>query len=197
MASGHYVGYTCNVERSQSSQDKIDPDKSVQNPEGLFLDMVSKYQDAIFRFLYFRVGNRAIAVDITQDTFTKTWNYLASGKTIEYNEAFLYRAAKNALIDYYKKEKTGSLDTMMESGYDPASNRDTDEVMRNDDIESIRDIIETLDEESKQIIFLRFTEEKPIEEIANLYGKSINAMTVQIHRIIKKLRARHTEKHGN
>lgn len=155
--------------------------------------MVDQYQDAIFRFLYFRVSNRAVAVDITQDTFTKTWTYLAGGKTIEYPEAFLYRAAKNALIDYYKKEKSGSLDTMMESGFDPASHKDTDEVLRNDDIERVRALVETLDEESKQIIFLRYTEEKPIEEIATLYGKSVNAMTVYIHRIIKKLRTKHHE----
>lgn len=188
--------YNCKVERSHSSQEKIDPEHSGNDPESLFLDMVSKYQDAIFRFLYFRVSNRAIAVDITQDTFTKTWNYLASGKTIEYTEAFLYRAAKNALIDYYKKEKSGSLDSMIESGYDPASTKDVDQVLRNDDIESIRNLLETLDEESKQIIFLRFTEEKPIEEIAELFGKSVNATTVQIHRIIKKLRKMHNEEHG-
>ncbi len=182
------------MQHAQSSQGKIDPEKS--RPDQQFLDMVDKYQDAIFRFLFFRVGNRAVAVDIAQDTFTKTWSYLASGKTIEYPEAFLYRAAKNALVDYYKKEKPGSLDTMLDAGYDPASTKDVDEVLRNDDIESVRVLLETLDEESKQIIFLRFTEEKPIEEIADLYNKSVNAMTVQIHRIIKKLRVSYAEEHG-
>lgn len=186
-------GYTCNVERPDSSQEKIDPIQQRQEKETIFLEMVNDYQDAIFRFLYFRVSNRAVAVDITQDTFTKTWTYLVSGKTIEYPEAFLYRAAKNALVDYYKKQKTGSLDTMVESGFDPSSTKDTDDVLRNDDIESIRTLLETLDEESKQIIFLRYTEEKPIEEIAALYGKSVNAMTVAIHRIIKKLRTTYNE----
>ena len=149
------------------------------------------YQDAIFRFVYFRIRDRALALDITQDTFTKTWMYLAGGKDIEYEEAFLYRAAKNALIDHYKKSKASSLDTMMDSGYDPGTNRDVDEVFRQDDIEMVRTLLETLDEESKQIIFLRYTEEKPIEEIATLYGKSPNAMTVHIHRIVKKLRSLH------
>jgi RNA polymerase sigma-70 factor (ECF subfamily) len=179
------------VERPDSSQEKIDPTQS--NPDAVFLDMIDRYQDAIFRFLYFRVGNRSIAVDITQDTFTKVWVYLTSGKTIEYPEAFLYRAAKNALVDYYKKQKTSSLDTMIDSGYDPMSNKDTDEIMRQDDIENIRTLLETLDEESRQIIFLRYTEEKPIEEIATIYGKSVNAMTVAIHRIIKKLRTTYNE----
>lgn len=181
------------MEVPESSQDKIDPIQKGPDIEGVFMAMVEKYQDAIFRFIYFRVGIRAIAVDITQDTFTKTWVYLSSGKEIEYPEAFLYRAAKNALIDYYKKSKAGSLDMLMEAGYDPESNKDTDEILRNDDIQDIRKILDILDDESYQIIFLRYTEEKPIEEIALLYNKSVNAMTVQIHRIIKKLRKQYNE----
>lgn len=179
------------MQNPHSSQEKIDPRQS--DVETLFLELVERYQDAIFRFIYFRVTNRAIAVDITQDTFTKTWTYLRNGNTIEYPEAFLYRAAKNALIDYYKKEKSGSLDSMVDAGFDPASHKDTDEVLRHDDIATIRSLLETLDEDSRQIIFLRYTEEKPIEEIAALYGKSTNAMTVYIHRIIKKLRDKYHE----
>ena len=119
--------------------------------------------------------------------------YLSSGKTIEYDEAFLYRTAKNALIDYFKKAKSSSLDIMMEGGYDPGSSKDIETLFKHDDIETIQKLLETIDEESKQIIFLRYTEERSIEEIAELYGKSVNAMTVHIHRIIKKLRGRYNE----
>lgn len=150
--------------------------------------MISAYEDAIFRFLYFRVNDRATALDITQDTFTKTWLYLSRGNTIEHPEAFLYRSAKNALVDYYKKSKSSSLDVLLDAGFDPGTFAVTDEILRQDDIQTVRGMLDDLDEESKQIIFLRYAEEKPIEEIANLYGKSVNAMTVRIHRIIKKLR---------
>jgi len=184
------------VNRPASSQEKIDPAQPTSSIESQFLALMDQYQDAIFRFLYFRLGNRPLAVDITQDTFTKTWQYLCSGKTIEYPEAFLYRAARNALIDYYKKGKTSSLDTLMEGGYDPATEASTDELLRNDTVALMRDLIGLLDEESQHIIFLRYTEEKPIEAIAELYGKTTNAMTVQIHRIIKKLRAYYDQKHG-
>lgn len=184
----------------QSSQDKTDPEELNSQKEGqnidneaLFIGMLENYQDAIFRFLYFRVNSRSVALDITQDTFTKIWKYLISGKKIDYPEAFIYRAAKNALIDYYKKEKPLSLDNMMESGFDPQSNKDTDELLRQDDIVGVQMLIEDLSEENKQIIYLRFTEEKPIEEIASMYNKSVNAMTVQIHRLIKKLRDRYEE----
>ncbi len=172
----------------------MDPDESSKDKEQHFFDMVAQHQDAIFRFIYFRVTNRAVALDITQDTFTKTWLYLASGKTIEHDEAFLYRTARNAVIDYFKKSKSASLDTLMEAGFDPGSTKTVDQVFRDDDIETVRALLETLDEESQQIIYLRYTEEKPIDAIAQLYGKSVNAMTVRIHRIVKKLRSRFDEK---
>lgn len=185
--------YNCKVNPDQSSQEKTDQRESGPETEQQFFALFEKYQDAIFRFLYFRVGNRAVALDITQDTFTKTWVYMANGKIIEHEEAFLYRAAKNALIDYFKKAKSASLDTLMEAGFDPRNDKPVEDVFKNDDISTISALVKDLDEESKQIIYLRFGEEKPIEEIAKMFGKSTNAMTVHIHRIIKKLRGRFTD----
>jgi RNA polymerase sigma-70 factor, ECF subfamily len=184
------------VKRSVSSQpqsEQVPSKKEADRGEQYFFELFERYQDPIFRFLYFRVGNRAVALDITQDTFTKTWTYLSSGKTIEHEEAFLYRIAKNALIDYFKKAKSFSLDAMVETGFDPRTDKVTDDIFKRDDIATIRSLVEKLDEESRQIVYLRFAEEKPIEEIAQLFGKSTNAMTVHIHRIVKKLRGSFTD----
>lgn len=185
--------YTCKVEAPESSQQQTKNPEIPQDKESTFFDMVNTYQDAIFRFLYFRTNNRAVALDITQDTFTKTWIYLNSGKTIQYEEAFLYRSAKNALVDYYKKAKSSSLDALMESGFDPGNDATTEALLKQDDIQTVRGLLETLLEEEQQIIYLRYSEEKPIEEIAEIYGKSVNAMTVHIHRIVKKLKGRYNE----
>lgn len=163
--------------------------------QALFSKLFEEYQDAIFRFVFFRVGNRHIALDITQDTFVRLWGHLAKGGAIEHEQAFVYRIAKNAVIDYYKKSKSSSLDNLLENGFDPETTINTDEIFRNDDIKMVQGLLEDLDEESKQIIFLRYTEEKPIEEIADLYGKTTNAMTVRIHRIIQKLKGRYDETH--
>lgn len=159
----------------------------------LFHKLFEEQQDSIFRFVFFRVGNRQIALDITQDVFVRLWGYLAKGGAIDHEQAFLYRIARNAVIDYYKRSKSLSLDDMLESGFDPQSHLRTDEVLRKDDIETVQSLLEELDEESKQILFLRYTEEKSIEDIASLFGKTANAMTVRIHRIIKKLQGRYND----
>lgn len=166
---------------------------SQNEKQSLFYKLFEEYQDAIFRFTFFRVGNRHIALDITQDTFVRLWGHIAKNKPIDHEKAFIYRIAKNAVIDYYKKSKSSSLDVLLEKGFDPETTTHIDEIWHNDDIKTLQELLEDLDEESKQIIFLRYTEEKPIEEIAKIYGKSTNAMTVRIHRIIQKLKGRYEE----
>ncbi len=181
------------MKHSESSKKQTEQLHTAQGGESYFLDLFERFQDPIFRFLYFRVHDRTVALDITQDTFSKTWTYLSKGNTVEHEEAFLYRTARNALIDYFKKPKSYSLDVLAESGFDPESTTTTDQILKNDDIATIQSLVGDLDEESKQIVYLRFSEEKPIEEIAEIFGKSTNAMTVQIHRIVKKLRATFTD----
>jgi RNA polymerase sigma-70 factor (ECF subfamily) len=53
------------------------------------------YADAIFRHCYLRVSDRELAKDLMQETFMKTWEYLASGKDIDDVRPFLYRTALN------------------------------------------------------------------------------------------------------
>lgn len=161
--------------------------------ESLIFSLVEQYQDPLFRYVYFRTSNRALAFDIVQDVFAKTWQYLAEGKTITSHEAFLYRVAKNAVIDFFKKKKSVSLDSLEESGFEPST---TDEITTHEkmsDLTLLQKLVEGLDEESKQIILMRFIEERPIEEIARAFGKTTNAMTVKIHRVITQLRSRYEQ----
>ncbi|HRH24755.1 MAG TPA: sigma-70 family RNA polymerase sigma factor [Candidatus Paceibacterota bacterium] len=168
---------------------------SENQKQALFHKLFEEYQDAIFRFVFFRVGNRQTALDITQDTFVRLWGYLAKGGEIEHEQAFVYRIAKNAVIDYYKKSKSSSLEDLLDVGFEPETNSHSEEILRNDDIKMVQGLLEELDEESRQIIFLRYSEEKPIEEIAKLFGKTPNAMTVRIHRIVQKLKVLFSETH--
>ena len=74
---------------------------------------------------YFKVHDHDLGEDLVQDTFMKTWSYLVKGGQIDMMKAFLYHILNNLIIDQYRKHKTDSLDTLVESGYEP---RDTDSV---------------------------------------------------------------------
>ncbi|HSE56734.1 MAG TPA: sigma-70 family RNA polymerase sigma factor [Candidatus Paceibacterota bacterium] len=156
--------------------------------EKLFFELFEAYNDTIFRFVYFQLRSREQALDITQEVFMNTWRYLAQGKQLENPEAFLYRSARNAVIDFYKKKKSLSLDGLMEDGFEPGGDDELNLHLKQGDLNLIAEAVRMLDPKDQQILLLRYTEELPIEEIAEQFGKSTNAMTVQIHRIIQKLK---------
>lgn len=81
----------------------------------VFLEMYDGFSDELFRFCLSKVRNRDESLDIVQETFVKTWDYLRNGKTIEMTRPFLYRTARNIIIDRSRKKKTLSLDTLFEN----------------------------------------------------------------------------------
>lgn len=84
-----------------------------------FLKAYDDYSQAIFRYCYFRVFDREQARDLVQETFMKTWEYLASGKEVQNLRAFLYKVANNMVIDLSRKKKSLSIEDLAEKGFDP------------------------------------------------------------------------------
>lgn len=158
-----------------------------QTTESMFLSAYEAYNDAIFRYCRFQVSNRDQALDLTQDTFTKTWEYLAKGGVIDNVKAFLYRTATNAIIDYRRKKKSGSLDAMMEEGYDAPDNHTVDYASQSD-AEIVRRTIADLDETYRDVITMRYINELSVKEIAESLGESENNVSVRIHRGIAKMK---------
>ncbi|MBX4200907.1 RNA polymerase sigma factor, partial [Candidatus Parcubacteria bacterium] len=79
-----------------------------------FLDAYKQHADAIYRHCYFRVYNKDLAEDLTQETFIKTWKYIVEGKKVDNIKAFLYRVAVNLIIDHSRKKKALALDDVKE-----------------------------------------------------------------------------------
>jgi RNA polymerase sigma-70 factor, ECF subfamily len=160
-----------------------------EKAETLLYRLLQDFEEPLFRFVLFKVSNREVALDIVQDTFTKVWQYICSGKKIEHEQAFLYRIARNAVIDHYKKAKSLSLDFILSEGHDVRDDSSQRKVEAESDYTYITNLLEHLDEESQTLIYMRYIEEVPIEEIARLFGKTKNAITVKIHRSLAKLKA--------
>ena len=70
-----------------------------------FLSAYEKYANDIYRHCYFRVYNKELAEDLTQETFIKTWKYIVAGQEIKNTKSFLYKVAVNLIIDHSRKRK--------------------------------------------------------------------------------------------
>lgn len=159
----------------------------VQGLEAEFLSAYETFSDPIFRHCLLRVRDREIAKDIVQESFSKTWVYMSEGKEIEYMRAFLYRVANNLIVDWARKKKSTSLDTMMDDdGFEIA-----DDSIRNfADVPAAREAVKLLgelDEMYRVAITMRYLDEMSPGEIAQALGVSENVVSVRIHRGIEKL----------
>lgn len=158
-------------------------------PQDQFLECYDAENDAIFRFCYLKIGNRERALDLTQETFLRAWEYIKEGNTIKNLRAFVFHVAKNLIIDEYrKKERTNiSLDSMLEIGYDRGTNEiEEKEVER--EFGEILSLMHQLSDEYREVLTLRFVEDLSVKDIARILKETENATSVRIHRALEKLR---------
>ncbi|KKU51191.1 MAG: hypothetical protein A3F26_03185 [Candidatus Ryanbacteria bacterium RIFCSPHIGHO2_12_FULL_47_12b] len=150
-----------------------------------FLRAYDKYADAIFRHCYFRLSDRELAQDTAQETFTRTWKYIADGGDVKNIRAFLYRVAHNLIIDEWKRKKAVSLEELAEKGFDPKDDNNVDLANVFDAREAAK-VLELLDKPYREVVVMRYIDDMSPKEIARILGETENTISVRIHRALKK-----------
>lgn len=161
------------------------------NLRDLFEKTYEELSDAIFRFCYFQTSNREKALDLTHDTFLKTWEYMSSekGEEVANVKAFLYKVARNLIIDGRRKKKSDSLDSLMENGFELTSDESEIIVKENEfEAKMAVEAVKDLDEKYRDVIIMRFVEDMTVKDIANVLDENENTVSVRIHRGIEKLK---------
>jgi RNA polymerase sigma-70 factor (ECF subfamily) len=155
--------------------------------EKSFNKLYEENADAIFRLCLFKTSNREVALDLSQDIFTKMWSYLASGKTVDNQRAFLFTVARNRIKDHYKKRKTI---TFSKAGLDNVAEYLSADTQTSDHSEIIEllETLQTLPDHHAELLQLRYVEGLTIEELAEIYNIRANTLSVKIHRILHSLR---------
>lgn len=152
-----------------------------------FIKVYDETADQLFRHCFFKVSNRELALDIVQETFTRTWEYISSGKEVTNIKGFLFKVANNLIIDEYRKKKVISLEALQEqSGFD-APTQDHKKTIFNAEVDTVLAQIHKLDDKYKEVILMRYVNDFSPKEIASILGQSENAVSVRINRGIKKV----------
>lgn len=135
--------------------------------------------DKIYRYCYFKVNNKEIAEDLTQETFLKYFrqkSYINRGKPL----AYLYTIAKNLCIDFYRKSSK-------EEGLD-------DEVIAYDDVSAfetnhaIKQAVSELPLDLQELLLLRYANELGINEIADIMKISRFSVRRKLSRALDALK---------
>lgn len=158
-----------------------------------FIDLHTTHADAVFRYCYFRVSDREVALDMTQEAFMKLWDqFVKDVDSIKNARALLYKIASNLIIDWYRKKKTVSLDEALEHEQAEEFLNLTDNSYEMMEIESdgktALKYISKLEPTYQRVVYLRYVEDMSPKEIAEVVGLSVNVVSVRINRGIQELK---------
>lgn len=158
------------------------------NYEEQFSRIYDQYIEKIYRFVYLKVSSREVAEDISSRVFMKGWETVQSGGEITEPAAFLYRVARNMVVDHYRTQartKTISVDAVPQ-----AIDQRTDiheRAIANADLETVKLAMRHIKKDYQDVLIWHYLEDMPTAEISKILRKSEGAVRVMLHRGIKSL----------
>jgi RNA polymerase sigma-70 factor (ECF subfamily) len=161
--------------------------KQKTKQEGILTVAHHDYERGMNSYATFKVSNRATGQDLIQDTFLKTWRYLLREGKIDLMKPFLYHILNQLIIDEYRKRKTASLDVLLEKGFEPSFDN-SERMIDAFDGKTALLLIKYLPAKYEKIMRMRYVQDLSLKEISLITGQSRNAVAVQAHRGLIKLR---------
>lgn len=159
--------------------------EAAQKDPRRFGDLYEIHFERVYAFVARRVGQRETAEDLTADVFHKA---LASLPSFEWRgvpfAAWLLRIAANVIADTFNR---GGVEV---SSDDPPEISMKPRMEQAEDGARLFQMVNGLAEDQRQVIVMRFAEEKSIREIAEKLRRSEGAVKQLQFRALQNLRAK-------
>lgn len=155
-----------------------------------FHQLVQQYQKRVYWHVRKMVISHEDADDITQEVFVIIWNKLHTFKGDSKLFTWIYRIATNECLSFLQKKKkrfflpindvNAELSNMIDSGADISG----DEIQL-----KLQKALLTLPEKQRAVFNMKYFEELPYQEIAEITGTSVGALKASYHHAVKKIEA--------
>ena len=141
-------------------------------------------------FNYFlRMGNsKPQSEDLVQETFIRVLNYRSSYRGEHQFVSWLYRIAKNAAIDFYRKQPTHNHSAEFDEDVHSDVRTLTDDLSETQKHEHFRQALQQLDAEQREIIILSRFQQLKYEEIAELLECNLNTLKTRMRAALGALK---------
>ena len=168
--------------------------------------LITRHKERVYTYIFFIVKNEKLAEDIFQDTFIKVIKSLQKGK---YNEqgvfvSWVIRIAHNLTIDYFRKnsrmptysnDQNPEFDIFNSNKFSEQTIED--KLVKKQIVADIRNLVEELPNEQKEVILLRHFGDLSFREIAEQTNVSINTALGRMRYALINLRKLIEEKNLN
>lgn len=144
--------------------------------------LIRRHKSRVYSYIFLIVKNQELAEDIFQETFIKVIRSLKRGKYIENGKfvSWVLRISHNLIIDHFRKEKlkgtisndNSAVDLFNSSKFSEETIED--QLVQNQIFSEVKELVEELPADQRQVIYMRHYMELSFKEIADQTGVSIN-----------------------
>ncbi len=161
-----------------------DPEKLNQG----FNVLVKKYQGRLYQQIRRMVVDHDDTDDVLQLVFIKAWKNLASFRNESKLYTWLCRIAINESITFINNKKKRFFVSTDDVHSSAMGNADQAPEMNGDYIQQkLIMAMSTLPEKQRAVFNLKYFDEMPYEEIANITGTSVGALKASYHHAVQKI----------
>lgn len=167
----------------ESPGDSIEAEEKIKKwIEKLCLDTWKE----VYRYIYYKVGNREEAEDITQETYAKAMVFLKREYAVVENySAYLKSIALNIIRDEWRKQKKQPLSVHIEEIDLSAQEEDFTKI--SEQRQTLKEALESLKEDQRRVVELRILKGYSVKETAAILKKKESHIRVIQLRALEKL----------
>ena len=150
--------------------------------------LFERYHLPLFDFLARMTGDRTAAEDLVQDIFMRILKYRATFRDGGSFETWLYRIARNARADYFRRRSV--VEPLDEEAFEqPAATPGPARRLEADrERARLKRALMLLREDKRELLILARYQDMKYEQIAEILGIDVGAVKVRVHRAVRELR---------
>ena len=150
--------------------------------------LYSQHAEPLLAFLVYKTGDRSLAEDLLTDTFERV---LTTKRGFDRRKAsektWLYTIALNLVRDHARRRAAESRAVeRVEAGVTSGATRPFEDIVT--EREALARALETLADEEREAIALRFGADLTVPEIAKVTGQKLTTVEGRVYRALAKLR---------
>lgn len=162
--------------------------QAAQQNAALFRPLYDRYYEPIFRFVFRRCADESLTADLCSQVFLKAIQQL---KKYQYKgvpfSAWLYRIASNEVAQHFRKAKKNRVVSIEDNTLNNVA-EEIDETPNEDLQATLLTALDGLKEKDLQLIEMRFFEQRPFKEIADILDITESNAKVKTYRILERLK---------
>ncbi len=162
--------------------------QAAQGDPTMFRPIYNRYFEQVFRFIHRRTADEDLSADLCSQVFLKAMQRLNdyAFRGVPFS-AWLFRIASNEVAQHFRQNKAGrvvSIEDVHIGEVMEEIDEEHNEALRN----KLLLVLNDLNELDLQLIEMRFFEQMPFKEIADITGMTENNAKVKVYRILERLK---------